>query len=157
MQTKHCLHILFLIAVFCIGALYSTGCAMKKQGSEDINRQINVFNISLFSSPDNTVINGVPPEREPCIKGYELYYDSLDIVVSYTNNNRIWRITTRNKKTSMFSISVGDSFSQAKEKIMQLGFIQADTPYKFVKNWCLFTLLINENKDVFGMTVEILD
>ena len=150
-------HAMFLIAVFCIGALYSTGCAMKKQGSEDVNRQINVFNISLFANADNGVINGVAPRREPCINGYEFYYDDLDIVVSYTNNNRIWRITTRNKKTNMFGIYPGDSFSQAKEKIIQLGFVQADTPYKFEKDWCLFTLLVNENNDVFGMTVETLD
>ena len=150
-------HAIFLIAVFCLGALYSTGCVMRKPGSEDVNRQINVFNVSLFSSPDNTVINGVPPRREPCIKGYELYYDSLDIVVSYKNNNYIWRITTRNKKTNMFGIYPGDSFSQAKEQILQFGFIKADTPYKFVKDWCLFTLLVNENNEVFGMTVETLD
>ena len=57
----------------------------------------------------------------------------------------------------MFGISPGDSFLQAKDKIMQLGFTQAYTPYKFVKDWCLFTLLVDEKNNVFGMTVEILD
>jgi hypothetical protein len=157
LRLKRRCHAMFLIAVFCIGALYSTGCAMKKQGSKDVNRQINVFDVHLFSSYNNIVINGVPPRREPCIKRYELYYDFLDIIVSYTNNNLIWRITTRNKKTNMFGIYPGDSFSQAKEKILQLGFVKADTPYKFLKDWCLFTLLVNENNEVFGMTVETLD
>jgi hypothetical protein len=146
-----------MITVFCVGVLCSSGCALKKQGSDDINRQIKVFNITLFANADNGAINNVAPRREPCISGYEFYYDDLDIVVSYHNNDRIWRITTRNKNTTMFGIAPGDSFLQAKEKIMQLGFSQGYTPYKFVKDWCLFTLLVDEKDNVFGMTVEILD
>jgi len=157
MRLKYGFHILLMTTVFCIGVSCLSGCAMKKPGSDDINRQIRVFNIALFASADNSAINGVSPRREPCISGYEFYYDDLDIVVSYHNNDRIWRITTRNKRTSMFGISPGDSFLQAKDKIMQLGFTQAYTPYKFVKDWCLFTLLVDEKNNVFGMTVEILD
>jgi hypothetical protein len=137
--------------------LCSSGCALKKQGSDDINKQIKVFNVSLFANADNGVINGVAPRREPCINGYEFYYDDLDIVVSFTKNDSIWRITSRNKNTTMFGIASGDSFLQAKEKIMQLGFTQSYTPHKFAKDWCLFTLLVDEKNNVFGMTVEILD
>jgi hypothetical protein len=157
MRLKYGFHILLMTTVFCIGVSCLSGCAMKKPGSDDINRQIRVFNIALFASADNSAINGVSPRREPCISGYEFYYDDLDIVVSYHNNDRIWRITTRNKRTNMFGISPGDSFSQAKEKIMQLGFTQSYTPHKFTKDWCLFTLLVDEKNNVFGMTVEILD
>ncbi len=157
MRIKSRFHILLMITLFCVGALYSTGCALKKQGSDNINSQIKVFNVALFANADNGVIKGVAPRREPCISGYEFYYDDLDIVVSFHNNDRIWRITTRNKITSIFGISPGDSFSQAKEKIMRRGFSQSYTPYKFVKDWCLFTLLVNEKNEVFGMTVEILD
>jgi hypothetical protein len=146
-----------MTTVFCVGALCSTGCALKKKGSDDINKQIRVFNIALFAPVGNSAINGVSPRREPCINGYEFYYDDLDIVVSFHTNDRIWRITSRNKNTTMFGIAPGDSFSQAKEKIMQLGFTQSYTPYKFVKDWCLFTLLVDEKNNVFGMTVEILD
>jgi hypothetical protein len=130
---------------------------MKKPGSGDINMQIKVFNIALFAPADKSPINGVSPRREPCISGYEFYYDDLDIVVSFTKNDSIWRITSRNKNTTMFGIAPGDSFSQAKEKIMQLGFAQSYTPHKFAKDWCLFTLLVDEKNNVFGMTVEILD
>jgi hypothetical protein len=150
-------YILFIVTVFCVGILCLTGCAVKKPGSDDINRQIKVFNLSLFATADKSAIEGVLPRREPCINGYEFYYDDLDIVASYHNNDSIWRITTRNKRNSMFGISPGDSFLQAKEKIMQLGFTQSYSPYKFVKDWCLFTLLVDEKNDVFGMTVEILD
>ena len=152
----HRLHIFFVIT-FCVAALCLTGCVMKKSGSEDVNRQIRVFNIALFAPADQSAINGVSPRREPCISGYEFYYDDLDVVVSFRHNNRVFRITTRNKKTSMFGIAPGDSFLQAKEKITQLGFTQSYTPHKFVRDWCLFTLLVDEKNNVFGMTVEILD
>jgi hypothetical protein len=122
-----------------------------------INSQIKVFNVALFASADKSSIEGVSPRREPCISGYEFYYDDLDIVVSYRHHDRIWRITTRNKRTSMFGVTPGDSFIQTKEKIMRLGFSQAYTPHKFVKDWCLFTLLVDENNNVFGMTVEVFD
>jgi hypothetical protein len=146
-----------MTTVFCIGISCLSGCAMKKPGSDYINRQIGVFNIALFAPAGDSAINGVSPRREPCINGYEFYYDDLDIVVSFHTNDRIWRITSRNKNTTMFGLAPGDSFSQAKEKIMQLGFTQSYTPYKFVKDWCLFTLLVDEKNNVFGMTVEILD
>lgn len=157
MRINYRFHVLLMIAVFCIGAFCSAGYALDKQGSDDINKQIKVFNITLFSQADNRAINGVAPRREPCIKGYEFYYDDLDLVVSFTPNDSVWRITTRNKNTGMFGIKPGDSFSQAKRKILQLGFTQSYTPYKFVKDWCLFTLLVNEKNKVFGMTVEVLD
>ena len=157
MQIKHRFHILCIIVIFCAVTLCLTGCATKKPGSDNINSQINVFNRSLFAAADKSPIDGVSPRREPCISGYEFYYDDLDLVVSYHNNDRVWRITTRNKKTSMFGIVPGDSFAQAKEKIARLGFAQAYTPYKFAKGWCLFTLLVDEKNNVFGMTVEVLD
>jgi hypothetical protein len=157
MWIKHGFYVSFMITVFCIGALYATGCAWKKPGSDNINSQIKVFNMALFVQADNGAINGVSPRREPCIKGYEFYYDDLDLVVGYTKNDRSWRITTRNKKTSMFGVAPGDSLAQAKEKITRLGFTQSYTPYKFAKDWCLLTLLIDEKNDVFGLTVEVLD
>jgi hypothetical protein len=151
------IHYLFIIAVFCIGVLCLSGCALKKPGSEAVNKQIRVFNVALFAGADIGAINGVAPRREPCISGYEFYYDDLDLVLSFHNNDRIWRITSRNKNTSMFGVAPGDSFAEAKQKIMQSGFTQSYTPYKFVKDWCLFTLLVDEKDNIFGMTVEVLD
>ena len=157
MRIKYGFHVLLMLTVFCAGAFCSVGYALNKEGSDDVNRQIKVFNVTLFAHADSGVINGSVPRREPCIKGYEFYYDDLDLVVSFTQDGSVWRITTRNKKTSMFGIATGDSFPQAKKKILQSGFTQSYTPYKFVKDWCLFTLLVNEKNKVFGMTVEVLD
>lgn len=157
MVIKHRFYILLLMAVFCTAVLSATGCALKKTGSDNVNSQIKVFNVSLFAPADKNPINGVSPRREQCISGYEFYYDDLDIVLSFHHNDRVFRITTRNKKTSMFGIVPGDTFAQAKEKMTELGFTQAYTPYKFKKDWCLFTLLVDEKNIVFGMTVEVLD
>lgn len=148
--------ILFIL-VFCTGISCLDSCTFKKPGSEDVNRQIKVFNVSLFAPADSGIINGVSPRREPCISGYEFYYDDLDIVLGFHNNDRVFRITTRNKNTSIFGIAPGESFSQAKKKIMELGFTQSYSPYKFAKDWCLFTLLVDEKNNVFGITIEVLD
>ena len=157
MWITHRMRIFFVITVFCVGALSLTGCAMKKPGSEAINSQIRIFNTFLFAAASNSPINGVSPRREECISGYVFYYDDLDIVTYYHDNDRIWKITTRNSKSSVFGIAPGDSFAQAKEKITRLGFSQGNTPHKFAKDWCLFTLLVDEKNNVFGMTVEVLD
>ncbi|MRS03042.1 hypothetical protein EG832_07440 [bacterium] len=157
MWIKRVFYILFAITIFCAGTSYLSGCAMKKPGSDDINRQISVFNIALFAPASHSPINGVGPRREECVSGYEFYYDDLDILASYHRDDRVFRITTRNKKTSMFGIAPGDSFALAKERISRLGFSQGYTPYKFVKGWCLFTLLVDEKNTVFGMTVEVLN
>ena len=157
MRIKYIFYVLLTLTVFCVGVFCSPCYALNKQGSDDVNRQIKVFNVALFAHADIGVISGIAPRREPCIKGYEFYYDDLDLVVSFTQDGSVWRITTRNKKNSMFGIATGDSFPQAKKKILQSGFTQSYTPYKFVKDWCLFTLLVNEKNKVFGMTVEVLD
>lgn len=150
-------YIVLMLIVFCVGGICLSGCAVKKPGSDNINSQIKVFNVALFAPADKSPIDGVSPRKEQCISGYEFYYDDLDIVVSFRHNDRVFRITTRNKRTSMFGIVPGDSFSQAKETITRLGFSQGYTSYKFTKDWCLFTLLVDEKNIVFGMSVEVLD
>ena len=105
MRIKHGFQILFVIIFFCAGAFCITGCAIKKPGSVNVNSQIKVFNVALFAPADKSPINGVSPRREQCISGYEFYYDDLDLVLSFHNNDRVWRITSRNKRTSIFGIA----------------------------------------------------
>jgi hypothetical protein len=38
--------------------------------------------------------------------------------------------------------------------ILLAGFSEGDTPYKFVKDRFLFTLLVDDQDRVFGMTLE---
>jgi hypothetical protein len=140
-----------------VSAFLLSGCLAKGLGSEGMNKQIHVFNLALFSVNDNKSIRGIVPRKEPCLKGFEYFYDPLDISVGYGTNDRIRKITTRNKETGMFDIRVGDSFPTAKALILRAGFSAGDTPYKFVREGSLFTLLVDEQDQVFGMAIEVLD
>ena len=133
-----------------------TGCMANRLSGEGLNKQINVFGLALFSAHDDKNIRGIIPKKEPCLKGFEYIYDPLDISIGYGTNDRIRKITTRNKETSMFDIRVGDSFPKGKALILRAGFSEGDTPYKFVKDGYLFTLLVNDHDRVFGMTLEVL-
>ena len=146
--------LLFLI-LFGISAFLFTGCLAKKVGSEGLNKQINVFDLAFLSANGDKNIRGVVPRQEPCLKGFEYFYDPLDISVGYGTDDRIRKITTRNKETGMFDIRVGDHYPKGKALILHAGFSEGDTPYKFVKDGFLFTLLVDDHDRVFGMTLEV--
>jgi hypothetical protein len=140
-----------------ISAFLLTGCLAKRVGSEALNKQINVFDLALFSASSDKNISGIVPRKEPCLKGFDYFYDPLDISVGYGTDDRIRKITTRNKETSMFDIRVGDPYPKGKALILQAGFSAGDTPYKFVKDGFLFTLLVDDHDRIFGMTLEVLE
>jgi hypothetical protein len=143
--------------LFGIAAFLFTGCLAKRVGSEGLNKQINVFDLALFSTHDNKSVRSIVPRKEPCLKGFEYFYDPLDISIGYGTDDRIRKITTRNKETSMFDIRVGDHYPKGKALILKAGFSEGDTPYKFVKDGFLFTLLVDDHDRVFGMTLEVLE
>jgi hypothetical protein len=147
----------FFLILLGISAFLFTSCLVKRVGSEELNKQINVFNLALFSARGDKNIRGIVPRKEPCLRGFEYFYDPLDISVGYGTDDRIRKITTRNKETSMFDIRVGDHYPKGKALILQAGFSEGDTPYKFVKDWFLFTLLVDDHDRVFGMTLEVLE
>jgi len=144
-----------LITLFIISGFYA--CDRKIPGSEEINQAIKVFGVQLFSEADYKDIKGIIPSKEPCTKGFEYIYDSLDISIGYSFKGYIRKITSLNKSTSMFDIHIGDSFQSGTAKILKSGFKKSEDPYSFVKDWCSFTLLVNEQQKVFGMRVEVLD
>lgn len=140
-----------------ISAMLLTGCPAKRAGSEGWNKQIDVFGLALFSANDDKTIRGIMPKKEPCLKGFDYSYDPLDITVGYGTDERIRKITTRNKETHMFNIRVGDSYERGKASILQAGFSQGDSPYRFLKDGFSFTLLVDDRDRIFGMTLESLD
>jgi hypothetical protein len=147
----------FFLILLGISAFLFTGCPAKRVGSEALNKQINVFDLALFSASSDKNISGIVPRKEPCLKGFDYFYDPLDISVGYGTDDRIRKITTRNKETSMFDIRVGDHCPKGKALIQQAGFSAGDTPYKFVKDGFLFTLLVDDHDRIFGMTLEVLE
>ena len=147
---------LFLI-LFGLYASLFTGCLPKKPGSEGWSKQIDVFGLALFSANDDKSIRGVVPKKEPCIRGFDYSYDPLDISVVYGTDDRIRKIATRNRETGMFGIRVGDPFPKGKASILQAGFSEGDTPFKFTKDGFLFTLLVDDRDRIFGMALETLE
>ncbi|MDA8124116.1 MAG: hypothetical protein M0009_02855 [Deltaproteobacteria bacterium] len=145
---------LFLLAV---SGFLLTGCLAKRSDSGLLNKEIKVFDVALFSKNADKGIRGVVPKKEPCLKGFDYLYDPLEITVGYGFDDRVRKITTRNRDTGMFGIRVGDEYAQGKSMILQAGFAQGDTPYRFVKDGFLFALLVDDRERIFGMTVELLD
>jgi hypothetical protein len=147
----------FFLILFGISAFLFTGCLAKRVGSEGLNKQIKVFDLALFSANSDKNIRGIVPRKEPCLKGFDYFYDSLDISVGYGTNDRIRKITTRNKETSMFDIRVGDHYPKGKALILLAGFSEGDTLYKFIEDRFLITLLVDDHDRIFGMTLEVLE
>jgi hypothetical protein len=146
---------LFLI-LFGISVFLLEGCLAKRPNGDMLNKQLNIFDLALFAANDDKSIHGIVPKKEPCLKGFDYVYDPLEITVGYGTNDRVRKITTRNKETSMFDIHVGDAYTKGKTLILQAGFAQGDTPYRFVKDRFLFTLLVDDQDRVFGMAIEVL-
>ena len=136
--------------------LFLPGCSNSKPGSDEINKQIDVFGIHLFSEEMFQKIKEVTAVEEPCIKGYEKIYDQLDVSIGYSKSGYIRKITTLNKDTAMFGIKPGEAFPTGKDMILKAGFIQGDTDYHYKKDWCSFTLLVDKN-NIFGMRIEVID
>jgi hypothetical protein len=155
-QVSHKLNF-FLFPLILLLAFTFNGCTRKIPELEETNKEINVFGVQLFSVNDHSKINDVIPEREPCIKGYEYNFDPIEIIIGYSKKGYIRKITTFNRATSMFSIRPGDPLSESRDKILKAGFKDEGIQDTFFKDWCTFTLLVDEKQKVFGLRIEVLD
>lgn len=133
------------------------GCSEKYVNHDELLNQVDVFGIELFSAVDYKVINGVVSSEEPCLKGYERIFDSINIIIGYGFNGKIRKITTLNADTSLFGIKPGMQFKDGKQKILQSGFAELTPPYKFKTSRYLLTLLVDGKDKIFGIILEVLD
>jgi hypothetical protein len=138
-------------------ALLPAGCLSKNVRHDRMNDQINVFGVELYSAMDYREINGVVAYEEPCLRGYDRSFDSLDITIGYGFNKRIRKITTRNTSTSLYGIHPGAPFGEGKQKILQAGFQVDVLPFIFRKDSYSVTFLIDGNGTIFGLTLEALE
>lgn len=133
-------------------SLCLAGC-LGNRAKSDLSRQINVFGTQLYSGVDYREIAGVGATEEPCLKGYERNFDSLDITLGYGFDGKIRRIATRNPRTTLFGISPGMSAEEGKRRVEQAGLSEV-SPNRFVGDTVRLTLLVDEQGAVFGITVE---
>lgn len=148
--------ILFRISIILMPLLLA-GCMGNVAKSSLDRGQVNVFGVALYDPTDYREIKGVRGVDEPCLRGYERSFDSLDIVIGYGKDGKVRKITSRNPQNSLFGIHPGDTVVSALDKISAAGFIQNGTPYRFKKEGLLLTLLVDEVGKLFGMTLEIAD
>lgn len=133
------------------------GCTPLHPHRADINRQLDVFGLTLSSRPDLKTFKGINAEVEPCLHGFEYRYEALDLVVGTNHKGAIRRILTRNRENHLFGIRVGDAIPSAQARLLHAGFTPTANPYRFVQGWAQVTLLAEETGMVFGLAIEILD
>jgi hypothetical protein len=131
------------------------GCLVNQVGT-DVSRQIHVFGIELYSGIDYREISGVRATEEPCLKGYERTFDSLDITIGYGFDKKIRRISTRNPATTLFGISPGMSVEEGR-RLAQHADLTALSPIKYRGKDVTLTLLVDDKGNVFGITVETIE
>jgi hypothetical protein len=137
--------------------LLLSGCLSKSIWREKLNAQIDVLGVQLYSDVNYKEINGVTASEEPCLRGYELSFDALDVTIGYGFNHKIRKITTRNRSTGMFEIKPGMIFGDGKKRILEAGFQEYVPPFTFRANGYLLTFLVDGNNTIFGLTLESLD
>lgn len=139
-----------------------TGCVSNTIESGKMVGQVNVFGIELYSDVDYKEINGVVATEESCLcepdaKGYERNFDALGLVIGYGLDKKIRKITTRNLNTSLFGIRPGMDFEEGRKIILQSGFNEYVPPFTFRANRYSLKMLVDGNKKIFGLTIELLD
>ena len=133
------------------------GCTPLQPHRKDINRQLDVFGLTLSSRPDLNTFKGINAEVEPCLHGFEYRFESLDLVVGTNPKGAIRRILTRNRENHLLGIRVGDAIPSAQVRLLQAGFTPTANPYRFVQGWAQVTLLADEAGMIFGLAIETLD
>jgi hypothetical protein len=133
------------------------GCTVKHTAANDVRNQVDVFGVQLFSDTDYREINGVKAEEEPCLRGYERTFDTLDIIIGYGFDGKIRKIMTRNATTAMFGIQPGTTLGEGRKKILEAGFTATATPFMFNSNRRSLTFLVDEKDTIFGLTLQSLE
>jgi hypothetical protein len=144
-------------AILILSVLLLAGCMGKYVEGEKIRGQIEVFGVAFFSSVDYREINGVTATEEPCLKGYDRSFESLNITVGYGFNKKIRKIITRNPTTSLFGVKPGMPFGEGRQRVLEAGFIEAGSPYKFRTDGFSLALLVDGNQKIFGVAAELND
>jgi len=137
--------------------LLLAGCIGNVAKSSIEPGQLDVFGVSMNSPTDYVEIMGVKGTDEPCLRGKDRTFYSLDISIGYGRDGKIRKITTRNPQNSMFGVHPGDPLASALVKTREAGFVENDSPYRFRKNELTMKLLVDGNGELFGLILEAVD
>jgi len=137
-------------------SLCLAGCLAQKIPA-DVARQIQIFGIELNSGRDYREFRGIAATEEPCLKGYELNFENLDLIIGYGFNRKIRKITTRNRNTSVFGISPGNTVEEGRKRAIQAGLSEDVAINRYKGDGISLYLLVDEKDRIFGITVETVD
>jgi hypothetical protein len=137
-------------------SLCLAGC-LAHQIRADVARQIQIFGIELNSSRDYREFRGIVATEEPCLKGYELNFEKLDLIIGYGFNRKIRKITTLNQNTSVFGISPGNTLEEGRKRAIQAGLSEEVAKNRYIGDGISLNLLVDEKGKIFGITVETID
>jgi hypothetical protein len=137
-------------------SLCLAGC-LAHQIRADVARQIQIFGIELNSGRDYREFRGIVATEEPCLKGYELNFENLDLIIGYGFNRKIRKITTRNQTTNVFGISPGNTLEEGRKRAIQAGLTEEVAKNRYKGDGISLYLLVDEKGRIFGITVETID
>lgn len=135
-------------------SLCLAGCLASSAGRETLSRQTNVYGVELYSGVDYREFGGVKGTDEPCLRGFERSFDSLEISVGYGFDRHVRKITTRNTATSIFGVKPGMSAAEGARLLGQAGLAEGENPRIYRGEGFGVILLLDGAGKIFGITVE---
>ena len=151
---------LFTLLTFFIVLAIVTGCGNAEDAfiSEEVNPQINVFNVQIHMN-ESDVQEAIPTkgEKAMCVYGYEYEYaDSLVNIGFNSETEKVRRVTTKNPDTSIYGIVPGTELEEAYKIIDSQGFSKSESSkYIFYKENIRLTITSMKGTHADGVTVEI--
>ena len=126
--------------------------------SEEVNPQINVFNVQIYmDEPD--VHEAIPTkgEKAMCIYGYEYEYEQIRVNIGFNSETeKVRRVTTKNSDTSIYGIVPGTELEEVYKIIDSHGFSKSDSSkYIFYKENVRLTLISMNGTHADGVILEI--
>jgi hypothetical protein len=137
-----------------------TGCGNGDDAfiSEEVNPQINVFNVQI-DMDESDVHKSIPTngEKAMCVYGYEYEYGQSLVNIGFNSETeRVRRVTTKNPDTSIYGIVPGTVLGEAYKLIDSHGFSKSESSkYIFYKENIRLTLISMKGTHADGVTVEI--
>lgn len=158
MQLKNKILFAILTPILLIAVLTGCGNAEDAFISQQVNPQINVFNVQIYM--DETDVHEAIPtkgEKAMCIYGYEYEYEQSRVNIGFNSETeKVRRVTTKNPDTSIYGIVPGTELEEAYNIVDSHGFLKSNnSKYIFYKENVRLTLISMKGTHADGVILEI--
>jgi len=137
-----------------------TGCGNEEDAfvSEEVNPQINVFNVQIYmDESDVHEAISTKGEKAMCIYGYEYEYVQSRVNIGFNSETeKVRRVSTKNPDTSIYGIVPGTKLDEVYKTMDSNGFSKSEiSKYIFYKEKMRLTLISMKGTHADGVIVEI--